>query len=194
MDNYYEDKNTGEVLPSDDGYQVAPPPSSYEYDSVIRERKVNNFLSQTSSAVTLEKISYLFQGYIYDQVEKTWKKLFQPIPEDIRNDFLQCLSIYLTDDIRMTRLSVTQINGIIEILIHWSADYLDIKADEKELSEEDMTRIGYIFLSAALIALSRALNGTERDKIYSTLRLGDNFSDYIPKEKESFLGNLFKWK
>ena len=181
--------------PDDELLQKAQPPAaSPQYDQIIQDEKVSNFIGQTSPNKTILKIDWMLKGFTYDEVKKKWAKVTEGIPESIRIDLLQELSAHLTEDVRMTRLTDVQINGIMEALIEWGVDYMDIIADEKKLSEEQMSKILYMFLAAVFYTLSRALNGVERDRIYNSLKMGDDFGNYAKQEeKKSLLSGLLPW-
>jgi len=110
--------------------QAQPPASSPQYDRVIQEEKVANFISQTSPYKSLSKIDWVLKGYVFDEGEKEWIKVAQGIPDKIRMDFLQVMTPHLTEDVRMTRLDERTINSIMEFAIEWTIDYLDIVADQ----------------------------------------------------------------
>jgi hypothetical protein len=188
-----DNENNNEDLIS----QAQPPAQSAQYDRLIQEEKVNNFIGQTSPSKNLNEINIMLQGFIFDPVQKRWLQASKGIPDHIRMDFIQALSPHLTENVRMTRLDRDQINGIMEFLIEWVVDYLDLGADTDNLSEEQMTKIGLIMLSAAFYVLARAENGMEREKMYNALSIGDNFSDYAKADggkKEGFLSSILPWK
>jgi hypothetical protein len=63
------------------------------------------------------------------------------------------------------------------------------------LTEEQMTKIAILMWSAVFHTLSRAVNGVERDRMYASLKLGDDFSQYTKQEpKKSILDALMPWK
>ena len=214
------------------------PPQSPQYDRIIQEEKVANFISQTSPYKTLSKIDYILKGYVYDEGEKKWVKVSQGIPDKIRMDFLQAMTPHLTEDVRMGRLDMRTINNVMEFSIEWTIDYLDIVADDyyydfeskeykerairKEepvkwifdlntgwnreikqikqdvidgLSEEQMTKIAMVLWAALFYSLSRALNGVERDRMYASLKIGDDLGNYAKQEeKKSLLASILPWK
>ena len=176
--------------------QQAPvPPQSPQYDRIIQEEKVANFISQTSPYKTLTKIDWILKGFTFDEENKKWVQITQSIPDKIRMDFLQVMTPHLTEDVRMTRLDMSTINNIMEFAIEWTVDYLDIVADNFNISEEQMTKIALMMWAALFYTLSRSLNGVERDRMYSVLKLGDNFADYTKQEeKKSLLSTILPWK
>jgi len=176
--------------------QQAPvPPQSPQYDRIIQEEKVANFISQTSPYKTLTKIDWILKGFTFDEENKKWVQITQGIPDKIRMDFLQVMTPHLTEDVRMTRLDMSTINNIMEFAIEWTVDYLDIVADNFNISEEQMTKIALMMWAALFYTLSRSLNGVERDRMYSVLKLGDNFADYTKQEeKKSLLSTILPWK
>jgi hypothetical protein len=175
--------------------QTRPPQQSPQYDRIIQEEKVANFISQTSPYRSLIKIDWILKGFVYDEGEKKWIKVAQGIPDKIRMDFLQIMTPHLTEDVRMTRLEMGTINSIMEFAIEWTVDYLDIVADEFELTEEQMTKIALMMWSAVFYTLSRSLNGVERDRMYGVLKLGDDFGAYAKQEeKKSILSSFLPWR
>lgn len=170
-------------------------PQSPQYDRVTQEERVSNFISQTSPSKSLTKIDFILKGYMYDESQGGWVRVTSGIPDDIRMDVLQVLTPNLSEDVRMTRLDPIQINGIMTFLIEWSVDYFDIIADDKGLTEEQMTKLCNIIWSAVFYTLSRAVNGRESDKVYGSLKLGDDFGAYAKAEQsKSILSSFLPWK
>lgn len=181
---------------NNEGYSEAPmsPPPS-QMDKIVQEDKVTNFVAQTSPSQSLVKINYILKGYFFDESKQEWIQISQPIPDKIRLDFLQMMTPHLSEDVRMGRMEMKQINGIMEFIIEWTVDYLDIVADDYELTEEQMTKIALMMWSAVFHTLSRSINGVERDKMYASLKLGDNFGSYVQQEnKKSILDSILPWK
>jgi hypothetical protein len=197
---YFEEREQQENQYKEQEQQAqnqSQPQNSQQYDRLIQEEKVNNFIGQTSPSKSLNEINFMLQGFIYNPANRQWEKISKGLPEHIRMDFIQALAPHLTENVRMTRLDRNQINGIMDFLIEWVADYLDLKADDENLSEEQMTKIGLIMLSAAFYVLARAENGMEREKMYNALKLGDSFSDYAKMQddkKGGFLSSILPWK
>lgn len=138
---------------------------------LIQEEKINNFISQTSPGSSLDQISYALKGYIYDREQKGWIKIAEGIPEEIRLDFLQFLTADLGENLRMNNLSIAQINGVMHLTIEWVVDYLDLVAEENNLSEEQMTKIALILMKAIYYTLLRSQDGIERNKMFKALSL-----------------------
>jgi len=217
--------------------QAQPPQQSPQYDRVIQEEKVANFISQTSPSKNLDKIDKILRGFFYDQEQKKWVKVNNGIPEQMRVDYLQLLTPYLSEDVRMGRMDRQSINKIMEMVIEFSIDYLDIEADYYEINakgefvrtptafiqkeykfdywdgwvevnkskeqkikiheipNEQLSKINYIVCSAVAFVLWRAENGVERDRMYNSLKLGDNFQEYAKQEeKKSLLASILPWK
>lgn len=156
------------------------------YNRLMQEERVNNFIAQTSPTQSLNTINYMLRGYIYDAAEKEWKEVSEGIPDKIRLDFLQFITPYLSEDVRMTNLSKEQINGIMECVIEWVIDYLDIVADEHNLKEEQMTKIAWIMIGAVFVTLLRAQNGMENLRIFKSLSMGDNLNPQLPGKDQAW--------
>lgn len=155
---------------------VTPPQQPNLINKLLQEERVSNFLSQTSPVSTLENLNYILKGYVYDNVAKEWIKIAEGIPEKIRLDFLQFITADLSEDVRMTNLDIKQINGIMEFVIEWVVDYLDVVADDNKLTEEQMTKISLIMIKAVYYTLLRAQSGIERSKMYGSLNIGADLS------------------
>ncbi len=197
QENYSSDYGEGDNSISNEELlsQAQPPGQSPKYDKIIQEEKVSNFISQTSPYKTLTQVNNILKGFSYDEGEKKWVKVVQGIPDKIRIDFLQAMTPHLTEDVRMGRLDMKTINAIMEFAIEWTVDYLDIVAETEELSEEQMTKISMMVWSAMFHTLNRGLNGVERDRIYNSLKMGDDFGQYAkPEEKKSILSSILPWK
>lgn len=167
---------------------------SPQYDRIVQEEKVSNFIMMTSPSRTLTKVDWMLRGFVYDEVKKEWAKVSQGVPDKIRMDFLQILSTQLTEDVRMGRLDGEKINGIMDFLIEWTVDYLDVVADVYNISEEQMTKISIILWSATFYTLCRSQNGVERDRVYNSLKLGDSLDNYMKEPPKSMLSQLLPWK
>ena len=195
MNNYEDEQNQ-----TDEYYSQLPAPQmpggmNPQYEQAMQENKVANFISQTSPTQTVIKVDKILRGFVFDDEKQGWVKVTQSIPDRVRMDFLQVMTPHLTEDVRMTRLDQKTINNIMTFAIEWTVDYLDIVADEEGLSEEQMTKIALMMWSAVFYTLSRSVNGVERDRVYSVLKLGDNFSDYgKQEEKRGVLSSLLPWK
>ncbi|MCK4649068.1 hypothetical protein KAT51_06060 [bacterium] len=161
---------------------VTPPQQPNLINKLIQEERVSNFLTQTSPVSTLENLNYILKGQIYDNTAKEWIQISEGIPESIRLDFLQFITADLSEDVRMTNLDIKQINGIMEFVIEWIVDYLDIVADDKKLTEEQMTKIALIMIKAIYYTLLRAQSGIERSKMFGSLSIG---ADLNPQPQPS---------
>jgi hypothetical protein len=136
-----------------------------------QEERVHNFMTQTSPTGSLQDLSYVLQGYVYNESTRDWIKISDGLPDDIRLDFLQFITADLSENVRMTNLDINQINGVMVSTIEWITDYLDINADRLNLSEEQMTKIGLIMVKSVFFTLLRSQAGVERHKIFSSLNM-----------------------
>lgn len=175
------DPKTGNVIPTSASTPISVGNIS---QSLMQEDRVKNFISQTSPTLTLQGINYILQGYVYDQTKEEWIKVADGIPDKVRLDFLQFITPDLSEDVRMTNLSADQINSIMAFVIEWVVDYLDIVADEEELEEEQMTKIGLILIKAVYYTLLRSQNGMESSRIFHSLKMGDTLSSQMPTQKQ----------
>lgn len=139
-------------------------------NSIIQEDRVSNFISQTSPVSSLENINYILQGFVYNRSEKHWKKISKGIPDNMRNDIIQFLTPDLSEDTRMTNLNVDQINGLMETAISFMIHYLYNAPEEMKINELD--RIYWIVIKAVFITVTRSREGVERNRLYSSLKLG----------------------
>ena len=195
----YLDENDKRVDPSAIGktHEIADAASGAQskpaqvYNKLMQEERVSNFISQTSPTNSLNAINYMLKGYAYNVENKEWAKVTDGIPEKIRLDFLQFITPDLSEDVRMTCLSPQQINGIMESVIEWIIDYLDIVAEENNLQEEQMTKIALIIIKAIYYTLLRAQNGIERSKMFGSLSMGETLN---PPQQKSGLSALKFWK
>ena len=161
----------------DENYNNIPidiPEKNSPIEKQFQEERVSNFLDQTSPTKSLTNIDYILRGYSFDKETNKWVKVSEGIPEKIRLDFLQILTPHLSEDARMSNLSAEQINNIVYFVIEWIADYLEINADRFKLTEEQMTKIGLIVVSAIFYTLLRAQNGIERSEMFDSLRMNES--------------------
>jgi hypothetical protein len=118
--------------------QVEQPKSKVQNNLMAyrqQEERVHNFMTQTSPTGSLQDLSYVLQGYVYNETTRDWIKISDGLPDDIRLDFLQFITSDLSENVRMTNLDINQINGVMNATIEWVLDYLDIKADKDKLNE-----------------------------------------------------------
>lgn len=168
-------------------HEVTQPQTSYfpnPMNAMIQEERVKNFISQTSPTDTLERINYILRGFVYDDSAKEWIKVSDGVPDQIRLDFLQFITTDLSEDVRMTNLQPRQINGIMESSIEWILDYLDIVADNYNLSEEQMSKIAWMMIKAVFYSVLRAEGGIERGKMYKSLSLSSS-GDNMPRQQNN---------
>lgn len=184
-----QNPETGAVTPT---AGATPIPMGNIQQGLMQEERVKNFISQTSPSLTLQSINYVLQGYVYDQNKEEWVKVSDGIPDKVRLDFLQFVTPDLSEDVRMTNLSMEQINSLMAFVIEWVVDYLDIVADEEDIQEEQMTKIGLILIKAVYYTILRAQNGIERHKIFGSLKMGDNLSPQMPMQKQESWWKFWK--
>ena len=185
-----QDPVTGEVKPMSGG--TNPIPIGNIQQSLMQEDRVKNFISQTSPSATLQSINYILQGYVYDQNKEEWIQVADGIPDKVRLDFLQFVTPDLSEDVRMTNLNSDQINAIMESTIEWIVDYLDIIADEEQLQEEQMSKIGWILIKSVFYTILRAQAGVERSQIFRSLKMGDTLSPQMPMQKQESWWKFWK--
>ena len=157
-------------------------PTPNPYYTALQEERVSSFLNQTSPSKSLKNIDYILRGYIYDAEQNQYVKVSDGIPDDVRLDFIQMLTPHLSEDVRMTNLDKNQINGIMAFVIEWVVDYLDNIADEKNLEEPQMTKIGLILVEAVYYTILRASFGIENRRVFGSLSMGENISPQQRKE------------
>jgi len=149
--------------------------------SIIQEERVRNFISQTSPVSSLENINYILQGYTFNRAEKQWEKISKGIPEDMRNDIIQFLTPDLSEDTRMTNLNVDQINGLMETVIYFMKHYL--YNAPKDMSIRELNKIYWVVIKSVFITVTRSREGVERNRLYSSLKLGGNLDSQQPQEE-----------
>ena len=167
------------------------------YNPQVQEERIASFLEQTSPFKTLERINNVLKGMAFDSQKRDWVKVSDPIPEKIRNDFIQMLTVHLSEDARMTRLDKLQINGIMNSIIEWVADYLYLNADAYDiegkliykLESEQLTKIGFMMIAAVFYTILRSQDGVERGKLFSSLDLKGSINPGVPQESK-----LESWK
>jgi hypothetical protein len=190
----YIDENGNEVSPAEVGksYEIigeSPAPKSPVQtgspkknimSQMQQEERVKNFISQTSPATNLIELNYILQGYVYSEEQKGWIKISDPIPDNIRLDFLQFITPDLSENVRMTNLSAKQINGVMLSTIEWVSDYLYNNAPE-DMPDEQLSKIGWILVKAVFYTVLRCQEGIERSKMYKALDLSGEVNPQAPK-------------
>ena len=165
-------------------------------ERMVQEERVNNLVAQTSPTNDLKRIDYLLRGYVWNEETKEWEKVIEfEIPDKIRNDFIQKLSVYVSENVRMTNLETYQINNIMNMLISWVSAYLIVASEKFNLEETEMDKIGNIFLSAAYFTLLRARGGVEKKDIFDSYKMIESMHPPAPQQSKGIisatLGKLF---
>ncbi|MFW5889076.1 MAG: hypothetical protein ACOCUD_01715 [Bacillota bacterium] len=150
------------------------------YNSQMQNERVSNFISQTSPSETSEKIDLYLRGY--RKRDGNYVKVSKGIPEDIRNDFMDYCAGILDNNTRMSNLDEKMINGIMESSIEWIRGLLEYCADENNLKNYELEKIGDMLISVLFITLLRALRRTEGIDLFDSLKLGENIS---PMQQQS---------
>jgi len=176
MDEYYE-----EGIPTQEREENPSETQRVIENSIIQEERVKNFISQTSPVSSLENINYILQGYTFNRADKQWEKVSEGIPKEMRNDIIQFLTPDLSEDTRMTNLNIDQINGLMETAIDFMILYL--YNAPKNMNIKEIDRIFWIVIKAVFITVTRSREGVERNRLYSSLKLGATLDQQQPQEE-----------
>ncbi len=175
---------THDILGQQKGGTSTPPTVPSVYNQVAQEERISNFISQTSPSQNLKELNYILKGFMWDEEKKEYMKVAEAVPEKVRLDFIQFITADLSENLRMSCLSAIQINGIMEFVIEWVVDYLDIVADEEKLEEEQMTKIALIVIKATFYTLLRSQNGMEKSQMFRSLTMGEQLNPQNPQMQQ----------
>ena len=178
-------------------YQSVPVQPNELYANAIQEDKIKNIISQLNPDVQLQDIEMRIKGYKKNTISNDWEKIdensLEP-PKLLISKFISYLGSIMNQNTTQGNLSDQQVNKIMKIVIEYVTDELDSNEELYNLKDNytEKTRIGDIIINSVFFVLTRALNGQEAKRMWSSLNLSENYSTQPQKSK---MGEAFKfWK
>jgi len=174
------------------------PVSSDEiYANVMQEERVKNIIAQTSPDNQLTDIEWRIKGYKKNIYTQQWEKIdlkFEEPSPVLVGRYITFLSSVLNDNTRFTNLDSGEINKIMNHIIEWLVDDIDVNAQEYKLGSNytERTRICNILLSQVFLVLKRSQNGMESRRIWASISMNESINQQ-PK-KAGLMEALKFWK
>ena len=157
------------------------------YADTMREEKITNILSQINPDNLLSDIEYRIRGYKKNTLTSEWEKI-NPESREINSqlvaNFMSFLGSVLNQNTSMSNFSSGEINTIMEHIIEYIGDDLDVKDKEYGIvgDHQEMSRIGNIVTMTVFAVLKRSQNGMEARRVFSALRITENLTQ-APQQK-----------
>lgn len=181
--------------------QPQPQISQYDPNTIyaenLKEEKLHNILQQINPDNIMADIEHRIKGYRKDIMTNEWVKINKDSPElnaELVSNFMSFLGSILNQNTSMSNFSASEINGIMDMLIEYIADDLDVNDKKYGLEGEyqEMSRIGNIISMTVFTVLKRAQNGMEARRIFSALKINENLTQ-APQQK-GMLDAMKFWK
>lgn len=171
-------------------YEQQVPISSDEiYANVMQEDRIKNIIAQISPENQIEEIEMRIRGYRKDPVSGMWVKIENAIdpPPQLVGKFVSYLSAIMNQATTLGNISTIQVNKIMKMVIEWIVDDIEANAEEYELEDNytERTRIAHIVLNNVFFTLTRAINGTESRRMWSSLSLAESTNPYGAQQQKS---------
>lgn len=193
-------ENMSDIMPAE--YQDPPqnaqrPTTDNAYTDILNEAKVANVIQQINPDTILEDIEQRLKGKRKDTLTKQWVDMpgsSKRISDDLVNNFVSFLGSILNQNTTFSNFQPEEINAIMELIIEYVTDDLDVNADIYGLQDNYMerTRIGMIVCQTVFTVLKRAQSGKEAKLIFSALNLK---GDLTPESNSSGMMEALKvWK
>lgn len=103
--------------------QLASDPNSLYADS-MREEKLKNIIAQLNPELLLSEIEHRIRGEKKDALTGEWTAIGQTISEDLVQNYIAFLNVYLTQNNSLSNFSPQEINNIMSVIIDYIRDDL----------------------------------------------------------------------
>jgi hypothetical protein len=122
--------------------QIAADPNSVYADS-LREEKVKNIISQINPNALLEEIEHRIRGEKFDYLTQQWDLIpgREKISEELVQNFISFLSVYLTQNNSLSNFSSQEINSIMNVITDYVRDDLTDNAERYGLTKKETIKI-----------------------------------------------------
>ena len=179
--------------------QAMPGPSSDAmYADIVRERKVENLLSQINPDNLLADIEARIRGYRKDQYSNQWVRIpgARQVSEKLVGNFMSFLGGILNNNTTLSNFQEREINNIMRIVVYYISDDLRTNAKEYGIDGDytEWSRIGLILCNAVFATLKRAQNGSEAIKIFKAIKIGESGNPYTPEKQQGLWESMKFWK
>ncbi len=146
------------------------------YADMLTEKRVLNVIQQINPDTILEDIEQRLKGMKKDPLTGLWV----PIASGQKNvspvliaNFVSFLGSILNQNTTFSNFQPEEINSIMEMIIGYVADDLDVNAEGYGIGEDyvERTRVGMIICSTVFTVLKRAQGGAESKRIFDSLNI-----------------------
>jgi hypothetical protein len=180
----------------EDGAMQQQGKSDAVYADYVREKKIENLLSQINPDNILADIEARLKGFRKDIYTGQWviNKNHLEVNELLVSRFISFLGAFLNNDITLSNFNEQEINRIMYAVIEFIIDDFRTHSDEYNIHDySERTRIGLVICSTVFATLKRAMNGNEASRIFKSLRIGEQLNPGQQQQK-SFIDSLKFWK
>lgn len=192
----------------DAGYTQPPAPNPY----YTPENTIDNIVAQIDPANIIDNLDHSLRGEVYSKEKGIWE--MNPSGKPLVNDacrgaIMSYMSGILTNNTTMGIVDATQLSNIMESVIETINKKFAVNLEEfgfvppgpgyKEGRYENkgtpdtarMTLVSNMIYIITFITLTRALNGMESKKIFSSLKMNDTMGYQQPQQNQGFISRIF---
>jgi hypothetical protein len=110
-------------------------PNSVYADS-MREQKITNVIAQLNPELLLTEIEHRIRGEKKNHYTEQWEAIIKdkPISEELVQNYISFLNVYLTQNNSLSNYSTQEINNIMEVVIDYVRDDLSDNAERYGLT------------------------------------------------------------
>jgi hypothetical protein len=192
MSEFYQDPN---YFPEESQPQQANK-SDAVYADYVREKKVENLISQINPDNILADVENRLKGFRKDVYSQQWIKIANA-PEVhplLVGRFISFLGAFLNNNVTLSNYTEHEINKIMFAVIEYVIDDFRTHSIIYGIHDySERTRIGLIICSTVFATLKRAMNGSEASRLFKSLRIGEQLNPNAQKD-QSMLSALKFWK
>lgn len=156
-------------------------PNSVYADS-MREEKIKNVIAQLNPELLLSEIEHRIRGEKKNHYTEEWEPISGTIKisEELVQNYISFLNVYLTQNNSLSNFSPQEINNIMGVVIEYIKDDLSDNAERYGLTKKDTISVEVTVKELKRIPLS---NGTTKiieipRKAIQEFAVGEELTDY----------------
>jgi hypothetical protein len=162
--------------------QIESNPNSVYADS-MREEKVSNIIAQLNPELLLGEIEHRIRGEKRDHLTGQWTLISKEGPaisEELVQNYISFLNVYLTQNNSLSNYSAEEINNIMSVVIDYVRDDLSDNAEKYGLTKKKEIEVKTTVKLLKRIVREEVSYEIEYTKV-------DPFSKYILRKKEEVI-------
>lgn len=166
------------------------------YADFVRERKVENLISQINPDNILADVENRLKGYRKDVYSQNWVKISNApeVSPLLVGRFISFLGAFLNNNATFSNFTENEINKIMFAVIEYISDDFRTHSEEYKIHDySERTRIGLIICATVFATLKRAMHGNEASRLFKSLRIGEQLNPNQQQQK-GFVDSLKFWK